>query len=190
MILQSTKEQFHVFRMRVFKDQRSFEILLKSNDTGERIKRYLFTKFQTKQDAEDAYSITCLRTWDYATNINNQVTHFSGLMNSIAKSCVAEYYRSRKIVEMPIQTDTHEFPIESKHSGQKISEWVDGELMKKAMQQLDEDDCEIITLKYFEGYQIKEIAERFEKTENATSVMLHRALKKLREIIETSGQAG
>lgn len=181
---QSVKEQFHLFRIRVFKDQKSFEILLKENDKGERTRRFLCTKFPSRQDAEDAYSTVCLRMWDYATR--NHVDHFSGLMNSIVRSCIAEFYRtrSRRVFEVPIETDEYTIPVESKHSGQKITEWVDGELMKKALQELDEDDCEIITMRYFEGVSMKEIGERFEKTENASSVMLHRALKKLREIIE------
>ncbi len=184
MTPQSIKEQFHLFRVRTFKDQHSFEVLLKDKDNGERIRRFLYTKFPSRQDAEDAYSNCCLRLWDYATR--NHVDHFSGLMSSIARSCVAEFYRTRerRPFEIPIETDEYTIPLESKLSGQKISEYVDGELMKKAMQKLDEDDCEIITLKYFEGYSMKEIGVRIDKTENAATVMLHRALKKLREIIE------
>lgn len=181
---QSTKEKFHLFRIRVFGDQHSFEVLLKDKDNGEKTRRFLYTKFPSRQDAEDAYSTVCMRVWDYATR--NNVEHFSGLMGSVAKSCIAEFYRTRerRPFEIPIETDDYTIPVESKHSGQKISEYVDGELMKTAMQELDEDDCEIITLKYFEGYSMKEIGERFGKTENAVSVSLHRALKKLREIIE------
>jgi len=88
-------------------------------------------------------------------------------------------------MEIAIATDDYEIPVESKYSGQKISEFVDGELMKEALAKLDDDDREVIIMRYLEGQSIKYVAEQIQKTENATSVLLHRALKKLRTIIES-----
>ena len=126
-----------------------------------------------------------MRVWDYACRSN--IDHFSGFLFTVARNIISEYYRTRanRPFEVAIETDEYELPIESKHSGQKMKEYVDGELMKEALAQLDEDAREVVTMRYLEGHSIKHIAEQIQKTENATSVLLHRALKKLRIIIES-----
>ena len=181
---QSPKEQFHLFRIRTFQDPKSFEILLKEH--AEKVSRFLKVKLPTAHDADDAYSEVCLRVWDYATRA--KVDHFSGFVFAVTRSVIAEFYRSRasKPAEVAIETDDYEIPVESKHSGQKMKEWVDGELLKEAIAKLGDDDREAVTLKYLEGYSVRDVAQHLEKTENATNVLLHRALKKLRGIIEKS----
>lgn len=180
---QSLKEQFHLFRIRTFQDQKAFELLLA--DHASALKRFLKVKLPTAHDADDLFSEVCLRTWDYACR--GHIDHFSGFLFTIARNTIAEFYRtrSRRPMEIPIVTDEYEIPVESKHSGQKISEFVDGELMKEALAELDDDDREAVVLRYLEGHSIKYVAEQIQKTENATSVLLHRALKKLRVIIES-----
>ena len=56
-------------------------------------------------------------------------------------------------------------------------------LLRDVMKQLEEEESEVILLRYIEGYRVKEIAKYLGKTENATSVMLFRSIQKLREII-------
>lgn len=180
---QSLKEQFQLFRIRTFQDPKAFEVLLEEHATG--LKRFLKVKLPSTHDADDAYSEVCIRTWDYACR--GHIDHFSGFLFTVGRNVIAEFYRtrSRRPMEVPIVTDDYEIPVESKHSGQKISEFVDGELMKEALAELDEDDREAIVMRYLEGQSVKYIAEQIQKTENATSVLLHRALKKLRTIIES-----
>lgn len=179
---QSLNEQFQLFRVRTFQDPKAFEVLLMEHASG--LKRFLKIKLPSAHDADDAYSEVCVRTWDYACR--GHIEHFSGFLFTIARNVISEFYRTRakNPMEVSIATDEHEIPIESKFSGKKISEYVDGELMKEALSQLEEDDREVIIMRYLEGHSIKDIAEQMDKTENTTSVLLHRALKKLRAIIE------
>lgn len=184
--MSQTLEQFHLFRIRVFKDKKSFEILL--NIHGDKMKKFLASKLPSRQEAEDAYGQTCLKLWEYATN--HVITHFSGLMGSIARTEIAGFYRmrSRRPVEVSLETDDGIIPLASKQSGKKITEYVDGELMKQSLSLLEEEDCQVVTMRYFGGCSIREIAEDIKKTEEATKMQLHRALKKLREIIETKNR--
>jgi len=183
-VLQPLKEQFLLFRIRTFQDKKAFEVLLSEHAQG--LRRFIYTKMPTSHDADDAFSEVCIRTWDYACR--GYVDHFSGFIFTVARNVIAEFYRirARHPSEVAIETKEYELPIESKHSGQKMTEYVDGELMKQALAQLDDDGREVVTMRYLEGHSIKEIAEQMSKTENATSVLLHRALKKLRTIIENS----
>jgi len=187
-VSQSLKEQFQLFRVRTFQDPKAFELLLADHATG--LKRFLKVKLPSSHDADDAFSEVCMRTWDYACR--GHIDHFSGFLFTVARNVIAEFYRTRanRPMEVAIATDEYEVPVESKFSGQKISEFVDGELMKEALAKLDDDDREVIIMRYLEGQTVKYIAEQMQKTENATSVLLHRALKKLRTIIESSAGGG
>jgi RNA polymerase sigma factor (sigma-70 family) len=44
----------------------------------------------------------------------------------------------------------------------------------------NEDEQLVFQLRFFEGLTIKEVAKKIQKSENATRVMLHRLLKRLR----------
>jgi len=52
-----------------------------------------------------------------------------------------------------------------------------------ALEQLPEDQREALRLRYVEGLQSKEIAERIGKSDGAVRVMLSRSLSKLQEIL-------
>ena len=174
------KEQFLLFRIKAFKDEHAFAALLQEH--GPALQRFLHFKLPTKQDAEDAYSTSCIRVWGYASR--SKVDHFSGLIYTVARTVVADFYRSSEKKDALQTSDQELAQVESKHSGKKIEEFVDGELMKNALMQLSENEREAIVMRYLEGHQVKEVAIQIGKSENATSVLLHRALKKVRTILE------
>ncbi|WP_042144535.1 sigma-70 family RNA polymerase sigma factor [Paucisalibacillus sp. EB02] len=59
--------------------------------------------------------------------------------------------------------------------------------IQDAMQQLDNTSREILTLMYFHGLKIKEIAEVMERPEGTVKTWLNKALKKFRDILEEKG---
>lgn len=60
----------------------------------------------------------------------------------------------------------------------------EAERMEKAFDELSEDDREVITLARVIGLSHREIAERMGRTEQATRLLLHRALAKLAEKLD------
>ena len=56
--------------------------------------------------------------------------------------------------------------------------------MASALEQLPDDQQEAVRLKHLEGLSLKEIAEKMERSTSAVAGLLHRGLKKLREIME------
>lgn len=182
--MSKNRENFLLLRIRVFKDESAFESLLR--DYSATLQRYLHRRLPTHPDVEDAYSTLMLRLWEYITKTH--VQHFSGLAHTIARAIVAEFYhqRERKSFE-PIKTEFEEEGVEliSEHGPAQMQVHVDTEFVKKGLKKLEsEDDREAIILRYLEGYSVKEIARYLGKTENATSVLINRALKKLRRKLE------
>ncbi len=61
---------------------------------------------------------------------------------------------------------------------------------KRAMDmlaQLSDTYREVLIMRYVDGLSPKEIAEALDESENTVSVRLHRALKKLKDLLENDG---
>jgi RNA polymerase sigma-70 factor (ECF subfamily) len=116
----------------------------------------------------------------------NEVRHFTGLLFTVARNAVAAYYKEKgKLKTVPIINEYgEEIPIHSPQSPKWMIDRIDVSFLQQKIKELDEADQEIIILRYLEGYSVKEIAKYFGKTDNATSVMLHRALQKLKDLYE------
>lgn len=177
------REKFLLVRIRVFKDEGAFASLLA--EYAAPLQRFLYSKLPSASDVEDAYSTLLLRLWEYATS--TPVEHFSGLAHTIARGIIAEFYRTREKIPHVAIADEHEqegVPIESRETVEKLEAHIDASWVKEALKKLtNEDDREVIILRFLEGYAIKDIAKYIGKTPNATSVLLNRALKKLRHIL-------
>jgi len=181
-VLPDKLEQFLLLRIRGFQDKAAFEKLVKMYGSG--VLRFLHFRLPSREDAEDAYSTVLLQVWDYI--LRTEVKHFNGLLFTVARNVIASHYEKRGRVKIvPIENeDGTEKQIQSALSPQKMMDKVDVSFVKEKMKELDEDDQEIIILRYLEGYSVKHIAKYFGRTENATSVMLHRAIKKLKDLYE------
>lgn len=180
------REKFLLVRIRVFKDEGAFETLL--NDYAAPLQRFLYSKLPNRADVEDAYSTLIMKLWEYGTT--TPIQHFSGLAYTIARRVVAQYYKDHEGVHhVPIADEYDEeggVAIQSKETVEKLEAKIDIGWVKDALKKLpNEDDREVIILRFLEGYGIKEIAKYLGKTPNATSILLNRALKKLRRMVQT-----
>lgn len=181
------REKFLLVRIRVFKDESAFETLLK--DYSAPLQRFLYSKLPTATDVEDAYSTLLMKLWEYAST--TPIEHFAGLAYTIARRTVASFYENRKKVEHVQISDEYEegaVAVESRETVEKLESKIDVTWVKEALKKMrNEDDREVIILRFLEGYAIKDIAKYIGKTPNATSVLLNRALKKLRSLLEQDG---
>lgn len=182
------REKFLLVRIRVFKDESAFESLLK--DYSAPLQRFLYTKLPSANDVEDAYANLLMKLWEYATT--TPIDHFSGLAYTIARRTVATFYETRSKTQNVSISDEYEegaVSVESKETVQKLEAKIDSGWVKEALKKLDnQDDREVIILRFLEGYAIKDIAKYIGKTPNATSVLLSRALKKLRNLLESNSE--
>ena len=180
--MRDPKEQFFLFRIRAFKDQAAFRQILK--EYGSALQRFLKQKLPTHEDGEDAYNVVCIRLWNYLTD--SKVDHLSGLIYTIARSVIADHYRDKKFdtVSMTNSEDGSSIPAISKQSDKQIEAEIDIKFASEMLKQLKEEYQLVISLKHFEGLSIREIAKRLDKTGNATRIILHRALKEFRSLLD------
>lgn len=108
---------------------------------------------------------------------------FSGWLYRIAINEINNYFRFKKK-----QQTLHENVIinnvpETSDSEKKIQE-ITYDKLRNAIQKLTDKEQNIIILRYFEKKSNSEIAVILKKSEGAVKVQVHRAMKKLKHIME------
>lgn len=169
------KEQFLLHRIRLFRDERAFNALYEAY--SEKVHRFLSGKLPNANDASDAQSEVFLRTWQYITV--TEVESFSGLVFTIARGVIADFYHRRKET-FPVDVLEQVLP-DTRAKPDIVTEV---EIVKKFLDTLPDEQRTALMMRHFEGCEISEIAMALDKTDNATRVLLHRASKTLKRLIE------
>jgi RNA polymerase sigma-70 factor (ECF subfamily) len=175
-------EQFLLFRIRSSKDERAFTELYKTH--RESVYRYVRAKLPSDQDAEDATSIAFMRLWNYLTTAS-VVSGVRPILFTICRNVVADYYRRRgpETISLDQQAAAGQ-EREGRETAEKILAEVDLKLIRAKLDALSDEHRDVIILRCLQGLSTRETAKQLNKTENATYMLLHRALKELRKMLE------
>ncbi len=107
---------------------------------------------------------------------------FQAWLIRIAMNEVNGYYRQAKRnnrIREKLQWESDALDVDSEDDT-----GLDYGVIRSAMQQLSLKDLNLLSLRFFNKMRHKEIAEVFKTTEGAVKVRLHRALGRLRGIVE------
>ncbi len=171
-----------LYRIQVHKDRHAFERLHGMHAAG--VLRYLRSKLPSREDADDALSTTFMRVWNYLQN--TKVESASGIIYTVARSAVAEFYRARRTSVSLDADDGTEDRLASDRgvSTRRLEAQTELALVRAALAEFSDEEQLAFSLRYFEGLSARDVAERIEKTENATNVLLHRLRKRLQKKFE------
>jgi RNA polymerase sigma-70 factor, ECF subfamily len=147
------------------------------------IYRFVYYKISNHEEAEDLTSEVFLKAWNYL-NEGNEIKNIKALLYQLARNLVIDLYRKRsshreikieqiEIIQSP--DESNEKRLEDKLEHQKIV---------KNLDKLKNEYKEVIILKYIEGLKTSEIAKIMNKSRASVRVLSHRALKKLKFIME------
>lgn len=151
----------------------------------EKIYRYVFLKLPTQEDAEDVTADTFLRVWQYLQG-KNKVKNMQALLYQTSRNLIVDFYRKRggKVESVDEQeivvADRSDLTLQ-----EKMNLKTDMARAERAIRQLKDIYRDVIILHFLNDVPLKEIGPLIEKSSGATRVILHRALKALREIMET-----
>lgn len=163
------QEKFLLLKIRTRRDEKAFAEIYEQHASA--VHRFLLTKLPRSEDAEDAMSTTFLRVWNYL--LSSEVEKVSGLIFTIARGVVSEFYRTKRIETTSIEEEIVDQSIKIEMSG-------DISLIKKIIDEMDAETSLALNLRFFEGKKISEVANHLQKSESATRMIIHRATKKLR----------
>lgn len=145
---------------------------------------YRFFVFQTsnKDVASDLLQETFFKTWEYIAN-GKPVKNLRAFLYQVARNILTDYRRKKKSssldslteVGLDFESETNILEEESIHD--------DLRYIVEKFKIFDEEQKQLITLRYIEDKSIKEIAEIFQERPNTISVKIHRAVEKLKNHI-------
>jgi len=171
-----------LYRVQTKKDPESFTALY--DLYVKKIYRFIYFKVSNHEEAEDITSEVFLQAWNYI-NEGNKVESFSGLLYRIARNKIIDLYRQKKKIQKQNIEEIEERELSDQ--GDFTEEIITRAEVKEIMQslhKLKQEYQEVITLKYIDELTTAEIGEITNKGSIAVRVTLHRALKKLKDIME------
>jgi len=148
-----------------------------------RIYRYIYFKISSTSDAQDLTSEVFLRVWQCIRE-GRDIKNLNSFIYVVARNSVIDFYRTRA---KKIETSIEHSGLENKPDENSLLEqqMVESELREvlSGLDNLKDEYKEIIVLKYLDGLSVKEIADILNKSQGAVRVLVHRALKALKENI-------
>lgn len=142
---------------------------------------YRFFVFQTSNSevASDLLQDTFLKTWEYIAQ-GKHVQNLRAFLYQVARNLLTDYRRKKKASSLDTLTDAG-FDFESETNIlEEHSTNDDIRYVIDNFKILDDEQKELITLRYVEDKSIKEIAEIYQERPNTISVKVHRAIEKLK----------
>jgi len=145
----------------------------------DKIYRFVFLKIGSKEIAEDLTAQVFSKGWkEFRTG--KKIQYPSAYLYQIARTEIANYYRRQdKYQVVPVESRK----IIDQDSNLEEKQQITSELieLRQKLQTLDSDYQTVLILRYIEGLPYKKIAQITKKPANTARVMVHRALKALRE---------
>lgn len=107
---------------------------------------------------------------------------FETWMYTIARNALKDHYRKNKRASSFVDTDQAEEQIQDNVTADsRIHRKEEELLLKRALEQLNETDRELIVLSRYKEMKYHEIAQLMNLSEGAIKVRIHRAVKQLRD---------
>ena len=164
-------------------DEQAFEELY--NRFAKELYRYTASRIP-EQHASDLVSEIFFRVWKKLPTFEGHVQgQFSAWMFTIAHHLVIDFYRTNK-ESLPID-DGMEIVDEDSGSDptHMLETETDFDRTQEALQKLPEKQREALILRYINDISLPDIAEIMHEKEGNVRILLHRGLKRLRELLET-----
>lgn len=151
---------------------------------ADKIYRYIFYFIPDKESVSDILQETFLKIWNFITeNKDKKIDSLQALIFKTARNKVTDFCRSNP--EAVIDIQEIDYKISDDKSDKHIKDieiQINIQEVKIKLTELTNPLYkEIIELRFLNEMSYKEIADIIGKTEKHVSVLLHRALKELRE---------
>jgi len=148
-----------------------------------KIYRFVFVKVSSREEAEDIASETFSKTWVAFKKKSNEIENIQAFLYKTANNLVIDHYRQKgRIRIVSIKNPFIIDPNQNLEEEVKINS--DIGTIKNAISDLSGDYQNVIIWYYLDDLSIDEISGLLGRTKGATRVLIHRALKSLKECVK------
>lgn len=144
--------------------------------------RFIFYRVEDESVAEDLTSQVFLKAWDNIGRYQVRGLPFSAWLFRIARNIVIDYYRTRKEIA-PLEPGALTEPDPAANVAKEVEKRLQGEWLRRMLQQLTEEQKEVLTLKFIHGLSTKEVAKVMKKRQGAIRALQMRGLQALADLI-------
>lgn len=137
---------------------------------------------------------TFMKTWD-VTAQGKEIKNYRAFLFRVLNNLIIDEYRKKKSSSLDSLLEkegVHEGTFDDLQTGSleeeldKLELGLQGELLKKALQELPESYRSVVVMRYIDELRPKEIAVILKESENTVSVRINRGLQKLRELLNAT----
>jgi len=148
----------------------------------DRVYRHIYYRVSNVADTEDLTQQVFLRAWQAIPRYKKTASPFIAWLMTISHNLVVDFYRAKKD---KIRLRDGVLAEDPESSPEVMAQaHFDQEKLRMAISQLHGDQQRVVLMRFIEGFSFAETADSLGKSEGTTRVILHRALKKLRHILE------
>ena len=145
----------------------------------DKIYRFIFFKVNYQEIAQDLTSETFLKGWESFKN-GTKIENPQAYLYKTARNLVIDFYREKGKVQI-VSADNPLIPDPAPNLEEKAMLSSDLDQIRQALTELNDDYQNVIIWYYLDDLSISEISQMLGRTDDATRVLLHRALKTLKE---------
>lgn len=129
-----------------------------------------------EEAARDVVSEAYLRAARNFDKFDPSKAKFSTWVCSIARNCIVDHYRRQKKYSPIDEVSESVFAVDAQHP----SQIADADLAQLLLATLDEDDREIVFMKFCEGWTNGDIARALDMNPSTVATRVQRSLEKMR----------
>ena len=150
--------------------------------------RHAYFRLSNRERAADLTQETFLKAWEYIRE-KNEIHHWKGFLYRILNNLIIDEYRKKKeesLDELMEDDPIHADALVAEGSRAEKEERLNDEFMieklRSLIPKLPEQHRVVLSLRYFDGFSLKEMAALMSLSENVVSVRIHRAVARLRAL--------
>jgi len=143
------------------------------------VHNYLYARLGNRQEAEDLTSSVFERAWRSLKNYK-PTGSFKGWLFRIVQRTLADYYRQRKTITIPLDYLAEILLDSAKELEETFIRTEQLQRLQQAVQNLSQEQQHVINLRFVAELRYNEIAQALGKSESAVKMITYRALEELR----------
>lgn len=146
-----------------------------------KIYRFVYIKVNSQEAAEDITSKVFLNGWESFRQNPGRIENPSAFLYQIARNLVVDHYREKAKAQFVPAESLSEVLDSSIDIEEKAIINADLATVRKALSGLKDDYQNVVIWHYLDDMPICDVAKLLDRSEEATRVLLYRALSSLRQ---------